>query len=424
MHSKPWFFLSRYVEKHTIMKNTTLLSICLLVFTSYGQYDYKVSLQPADANKNTIFGIEEIIPTYNRHLIDNSFNFSSPVHFSPSTIDSLFRSIGIVPVSSESVRGEALVTEKAAGTDCDQALQLCSNASLPGNSGGFGTQELGAANHGCLTGNEHQSSWYYVNILVGGSLSMRINPIAADDYDFAFWGPFTAATAGVNCPPISSPVRCSYAAGAGNTGLRSGSGDVSENAFGDRWVDPLNVLAGEVYILLIDNFSVSGTGFDIDFSWGGNVSTAVLGCTPVVLPVEVASFKGWAGNGENVLNWITESETNNDYFIVESSANPEEGKWDVVSTLAGAGTTVKRTSYSYEDFTFKRNSINYYRITQVDYNGMKRVYNKMVVIDDRMEGKNLVKIVNLLGEEVDADSPGILIYCYDDGTTEKRYNQK
>ncbi len=404
------------------MKNTTLLSICLLTLTSYGQYDYKVSLQAADANKNTIFEFEEIIPTYNRHLVDNTFNFSSPIHYSLTEIDSIFRSIGVVPLSSENFKGIAFSAEKAAGTDCDNALQLCSNASLPGNAGGFGVQELSGVNRGCLSGNEHQSSWYYLNVLVGGTISMRINPIAADDYDFAFWGPFTAANAGVNCPPVSLPVRCSFAAGAGNTGLRGGSGDNSENAFGDRWVDPLNVFAGDIYILLIDNFSVSGTGFDIDFSWPGNASTAVLGCTPVVLPVEVASFQGWRGNSENVLQWTTESETNNDYFMVESTTNPEDGKWNLLANLNGAGTTSERSTYSYDDFAFQRNNITYYRITQVDYNGLKRTYNKTVVVDNRIVDKNVVKIVNLLGQEVEATTTGILIYCYDDGTTEKRYN--
>ena len=410
------------IGKHThIMKKVVYSLFSLFTLTSFAQTDYKVILPEAYANKYTISDLEAVIPTYNRHLNGSVLDFSSPVNYSPEAIDSIFRSFGITPLGIENSKGMSAFMEKAGGTDCESGQQLCNNSSLPGNSAGFGIQELNASNKGCLN-LEHQSSWYYLTIATAGNIVMRINPSAADDYDFAFWGPFTAATAGANCPPISTPIRCSWAAGTGNTGLRSGSGDVSESAGGDKWVDPLTVSVGQVYILLVDNFASTSAGYDIDFSWGANNSTAVIGCIPIALPVEISSFQGEKVNSENRISWTTQSETNNDYFIIESTTDPNTDNWKVIGNVNGSGTTVSEMSYNWEDFSFVRNQINYYRITQVDFDGGKRVYSKLLGIDNRIGDKNVVKIVNLLGQEVDSTTPGLVIYCYDDGTTEKIYN--
>lgn len=403
------------------MKKAIYFLFSLFTLTSFGQNDYKVILPEAYANKYTISDLETIIPTYNRYYSGNTLNFSSPMKFTSEAIDSVFRSLGITPLGTETTKGATLLMEKVGGTDCESAQQLCNNSSLPGNSSGHGTQELNGTNQGCLSA-EHQSSWYYLTIITPGTIVMRINPSAADDYDFAFWGPFTAATAGANCPPISAPIRCSWAAGAGNTGLRSGSGDVSEGAGGDKWVDPLTVSVGQVYILLVDNFASTSAGYDIDFSWGANNSTAVIGCIPVTLPVEISSFQGGKANSENVIQWTTQSETDNDYFLVESTTDPNSEKWNLIATVDGAGNSTTEKNYTFDDFSFARNELNYYRITQVDFNGGKRVYSKLVAIDNHTVGKSVVKIVNLLGQEVDSSTPGLVIYCYDDGTTEKIYN--
>src|SRR5690606_7671097 len=154
----------------------------------------------------------------------------------------------------------------------------------------------------------------------GGNLTMTIDPSNnSDDYDFAIWGPFTDATAGANCPPVSNPIRCSYSGETNLTGMSSSGyldcflgfiGDCnanSEGAGGNSWVQQLNVSANQVYIMLVDNFSNSGQPYNL--SWGGS---AVLNCTPVVLPVELASFSASAGIRQNILQWETLTELNND----------------------------------------------------------------------------------------------------------------
>lgn len=409
------------------MKFILLILLALSTHSLFAQFNYRIDLiTPGGGNKSVMSEIGKHIPnTYNRFIDDHGILFSTPVNYSVQSIDSVLRMIGISSGTTVKTHGFPQIIEKAGGTNCEQAQQLCNNSSLPGNSSGHGTQELNNSNNGCLDDNENQSSWYYLNIQTAGILNMRIDPTSSDDYDFAIWGPFTSATAGANCPPVSQPTRCSWALAGGNynTGMGNGAVDLSEDDGGNRWVAPLVVSPGQVYILLVDNYSTSSNGYNIDFSWNAsNTSTATLGCTPVVLPVELSAFNGKSASGVNELKWSTETELDNDYFVIESTTDPAADVWEKVETIDGAGNSESHTDYSLNVYNYARNTINYYRLKQVDMNGQIRTYPTIVSIDNRMKDQKLVKIVNLLGQEVSESEKGLVIYVYDDGTQEKRVN--
>ena len=84
--------------------------------------------------------------------------------------------------------------------------------------------------------------------------------------------------------------------------------------------------------------------------------------------------------------------------------------------------TERVIDYSINHYTYVRNAINYYRIKQVDFNGQTRSYPTIVSIDNRLKSEKLVKVVNLFGQEVPESEKGVVIYVYDDGSTEKRIN--
>lgn len=406
------------------MKLALFFLLTVASCSALAQHQYRIEFHsPGADNKLFLTEIEQHIPnTYNRLIEDNLIVFSTGVNYPVRFVDSIARICGILSPTVVKSRGPALSAEKAGGTDCGAAEQICNGTSLPGNSAGSGTQELNNNNKGCL-GTEHQSSWYYINIQSSGSLSFRINPTGSSDYDFALWGPFTSANAAANCPPTNAPVRCSFAQGTGATGIRAGEGDNSEGSGGNGWVNSLNVSTNQVYILLIDNYTATGVGYTFDFNWSGNSSTAVIGCTPVVLPVEMKSFSGKYSSNSNALNWTTETELNNDYFEVEWTTNPAEStSWIKIDEVDGAGDSQSEVNYAIHHYTYTRNTINYYRIRQVDYNGQSRDYPSIISIDNRMKSEKLVKIVNLFGQEVPESEKGLVIYVYDDGTTEKRMN--
>jgi len=407
------------------MRITTLLFVLCSTF-SFAQTRFTVNYNNTVNGKDVISIIEHHIPdTYDRQLGDNAFSFSTVVDYEINFVHSVLESIDIYGAVVTKERSEFNAVPKVGGNNCELAMQLCNSSSVPGNSGGFGTQELPNNNSidGCLSV-EHQSSWYYLNIQTAGDLLMRINPDDNDDdYDFAIWGPFTAANVGVNCPPVTAPIRCSYSGVDGNTGMIDGAGDDSEGSGGNGWINSLPVQANRVYILLIDNFSASNDGYNINFNWGGNNTTAVIGCTPVVLPVGLSEFTGFKVEKDNVLTWTTETEQNNDFFTLQWSASGLANDWHTVQTIEGAGDSEIKKYYSAVHSDYRQNSLNYYRLTQTDFNGEETIIEKMVAIDNTFEEKAVVKIVNLLGQEVKADESGIVIFIFQDGTKEKRFNQ-
>lgn len=89
--------------------------------------------------------------------------------------------------------------------------------------------------------------------------------------------------------------------------------------------------------------------------------------TPIeALPVELSSFEGKATASGIELSWTTASETNNDRFEVQRST---DGKiYTTIGTVKGAGNSSTTLSYSFTD-TKATNSLNYYRLQQVDLDG-------------------------------------------------------
>ncbi|MCW8940218.1 MAG: CUB domain-containing protein, partial [Flavobacteriales bacterium] len=197
-------------------------------------------------------------------------------------------------------------------TNCLGGTTICSDNTFSGNSSGYGVQELNASNRGCLADDENQSSWYFFQATTAGTIEFTISPSnTSDDYDFAVWGPYpSTSTPGDICPPSTTPLRCSYSDDLGDTGLQSGAGDNSEGSFGDSWVNPINMNVGDVYILLIDNWSASGDPFDLNINLTNGAS---LDCVP--LPIELMSFTVEAKEVDNELQWQTMAEINNDYFV-------------------------------------------------------------------------------------------------------------
>ncbi len=408
---------------------------------------YTITVPQNYLSKDNLSLAMDYIPNKGIYLTEHAFEVVLEQESAGDYIRSLFESAGIPVLSISGSKFQGVFSyEKAGGTDCGAASLLCSNTSQTANSGGAGNQELTGSNKGCLS-TEHQSSWYYLNVQTGGSLTMTISPSNSnDDYDFAIWGPFTSVTAAANCPPTSAPIRCSWSAVKGNTGMvvpyngqtsSSGCGpwywpfdpcygmitttnnpaDVSEGSGGDSWVSSLTTSANQVYILLVDNYSNSGQPYSMSF--GG---TSVLGCTPVVLPIELTTFYSKKTSKGNLLNWETQSEDRSNYFTVEWTTNPASGDWKEIASIPAQGYSQEMYSYSVLHQGASSTEINYYRLTSTDLDGSRKIYDSHIVsVDNSQEAKKVEKILNLMGQEVPADWPGVVIYYYSDGSTEKVY---
>lgn len=167
--------------------------------------------------------------------------------------------------------------------------------------------------------------------------------------------------------------------------------------------------------------------FSFDFYTGSSGSKAgryvhvdwfEISCvTP--LPISLISFTGTKGNK---LEWVTETEINNDCFILESSLDGIS--WKVLYTLPGAGNSLVTSNYTYLDNNYERDTINYYRLSQIDFDGDRTTFeDNLIAIDNRQKIRFIVNIYNMLGQSVDLNTSGVIIIVYSDGTLSKIVNK-
>jgi len=136
------------------------------------------------------------------------------------------------------------------------------------------------------------------------------------------------------------------------------------------------------------------------------------------LPVELLYFKGTSKNNSIELNWETASEFNNDYFIVYKSS---DGLYfNKIITIKGAGNSNTPLSYTLVDNEPYHN-ITYYKLTQFDYNGNFESFDIISVYNTNTSVSKLVKITNVLGQEINNSYDYIKLYYFSDGSVIKKY---
>jgi hypothetical protein len=87
---------------------------------------------------------------------------------------------------------------------------------------------------------------------------------------------------------------------------------------------------------------------------------------PLPLPIELVDFNGKYLNNQNVLSWVTASEKDNDYFILERSEDARE--FSPIGKIDGAGNSNSFLNYQFVDIK-PINQVAYYRLKQIDFDG-------------------------------------------------------
>jgi hypothetical protein len=245
-------------------------------------------------------------------------------------------------------------------SDCVGSTELCTSQLVSGNpSNSGGVVDLNAGNDGCLAG-ERQGLWFRFTAYSTGTLAFGIVPTSSGytDYDWAVWGPYIGAP---TCIPAGAPLRCSWAGTGGSTGMDFTSVDLTEGAGGNAFVRYIDAVAGQSFLLYIDNWSQNGISFNMNWS---PAMTADINC--LVLPVEFLSFEGKPNQRKVDLTWTTASERNSDYFEVQRSVDGEN--YEALGQVQAMGNSQNTTAYSFVDET-PYSGINYYRLKQVDMSG-------------------------------------------------------
>lgn len=102
--------------------------------------------------------------------------------------------------------------------------------------------------------------------------------------------------------------------------------------------------------------------------------------SPSPLPIDLISFEGKEKEHSISLAWTTASERENDYFTLERSSDAEN--FETIGTILGSGTSTTPIEYSIEDFQATA-GVNYYRLSQTDYNGTKETFDVIAVMNNK-----------------------------------------
>jgi hypothetical protein len=243
-----------------------------------------------------------------------------------------FNLVGTTGAPSNSSCGTA---STAIGTACNLGA---SGASFP---------TPGSAGVACSGGNwgSNENTTFYAFTATQTTASLTINNIRCNNGEsgqaqFAVW---------TSCASVGT-----YTAGSGFLGCAVGSGTINLTG----------LTAGQTYFIAADGFA------------GDNCRWTFTGNNIVILPVEFIELKAEHINNFVKVSWATESELNNEYFVVERSKDAIN--FETVSTVQGAANTSTRNSYSVNDNN-PYEGITYYRIKQYDFDGYFKYSNIVAV---------------------------------------------
>ena len=145
----------------------------------------------------------------------------------------------------------------------------------------------------------------------------------------------------------------------------------------------------------------------------------------VALPVTLISFN--AKIIDNVtqpktdIEWVVGSQINNHYFSVEHSIDGYN--WEEINEIIGEFKTSDIITYS-TTHTKPKKGINYYRLTQFDYDGeSEELAIISVFLDKNSDREFIVKKINFVGQEVDDNYVGPIILLWDNGEITKTFNR-
>lgn len=160
------------------------------------------------------------------------------------------------------------------GQDCFSSSVLCDKSPFIVQSVSGGGIDPNEAANSCLGGifgdSEMQSTWFNWTCETSGTLTFTISPLnGPDDLDFVLY----ELPSGIQNCGDKTILRCMATACQGPTGLDLTSTDLEEDLNcdpgEDGFVKFIDMVAGTSYALMINNFSETGLGFNMEFGGTG-----------------------------------------------------------------------------------------------------------------------------------------------------------
>lgn len=258
------------------------------------------------------------------------------------------------------------------GVSSTQYIPLTMNVTVAGNKGGPGTGYVPVSTYATAAANppgEYPSGVTNLNGTTGGaSVTDRYWNITLGSAEFATTRPTSTLT--FTALNTEKPT----------TWTAIGEPPANPNQLLlQRWNtaaywDPAQTSPAQTYT----NDSPAAGTFQVAIPSITSYSTSwTITDSSVPLPVELVSFTASVRDEVVELNWITDSELDNDFFTVQRTVNAESFQ-DVIR-VPGNGTTTARHEYTAEDLSPIPGRW-YYRLRQQDFNGTHS-FSKLVAVD-------------------------------------------
>ncbi|MCB0516361.1 MAG: gliding motility-associated C-terminal domain-containing protein [Bacteroidetes bacterium] len=162
------------------------------------------------------------------------------------------------------------------GTNCASAGPFCGDVGVTYPAGvNNGSSQPSGNNYSCGSGawqtvfTQPNAAWFYFTISESGSINIDLTNTNNVDVDFVCWGPFSdLPTALSNCGALSNSVDCSY------------------NPQATEYLNLSSAVVGQVYLLMITNFSNQPTQIIAEQTSG----TGATDCSIVFCDIEIVDL--------------------------------------------------------------------------------------------------------------------------------------
>lgn len=108
-----------------------------------------------------------------------------------------------------------------------------------------------------------------------------------------------------------------------------------------------------------------------------------------ILPVELIEFRAHRNSQDVLLNWITASEMNNDFFELQRSEDAKS--WETLINVQGSGTSKQKIEYIEHDYNAPEGEL-FYRLRQVDYDG-KYQYSEVSYVPPKTANSEKTEVI-------------------------------
>ena len=177
--------------------------------------------------------------------------------------------------------------------------------------------------------------------------------------------------------------------------------DDTTGAFGPNAIQVTGTSSDNPNAIFVDNTQnlyVTGNTWSSPLTFGSNSPTFSFNSSPMVvaklgnlgtLPIELLSFNASKTGNMVLVNWQTETETYNHYFLIERSTDGTH--FCNIGKVEGAGNSTTVKEYMLID-SFPKAGINYYRLKQVDYNGKSTIPTPIKSVDFENNSIQSIKV--------------------------------